>query len=254
MAVKFDKFEEFAEDMDILQSLGDNPNADDGLSSAELKAKFDEGGLKIKAYLLTMIGQMNRMVDDLNRQFEDTGDFLMGGTMQGALDINGNNLTGLAAPVSDTDAVRKMDLDDAYIAIADVQADADTAKEKAENAIPKTGGTMTGALNVLDPTENTNAANKQYVDGKHKTYTATLYASGWSSAAPYFVAISLPNILAADTPHVSPVYSDDLATAMAQKEAWAMVSRAKTEANKITFYCFEDKPTTDIPIQIEVNR
>lgn len=136
MAVKFDKFEEFAEDMDILQRLGDNPNADDGLSSNDLKAKFDEGGLKIKAYLLTMIGQMNRMVDDLNRQFEDTGDFLMGGTMQGSIDFNGHSLYGFSEPVGNTDAVRKIDLDE-------VREIADEAREIAESGTKKYEKTVT---------------------------------------------------------------------------------------------------------------
>lgn len=82
----------------------------------------------------------------------------------------------------------------------------------------------------------------------------TIPASGWSSAAPYTQTVSVAGISADDTPHVSPVYSETLATALAQKEAWGMVSRAKTAANAITFYCFEDRPTTNIPVQIEVNR
>lgn len=84
--------------------------------------------------------------------------------------------------------------------------------------------------------------------------TATLSASNWSSSAPYTQTVSIDGITVEDNPHISPVYSDTLATALAQKEAWEMVSRAKTGANSITFYCFEDKPTTDIPVQIEVNR
>lgn len=86
----------------------------------------------------------------------------------------------------------------------------------------------------------------------HKTIS--LPASGWSGSAPYTQTVAVEGISAEDAPHVSPVYSDALATALAQKEAWEMVSRAKTGVNAITFYCFEDKPTTNIPVQIEVNR
>lgn len=86
----------------------------------------------------------------------------------------------------------------------------------------------------------------------HKTLT--IPASGWSSTAPYTQTVSVEGVNAEDVPHVSPVYSDDLTSALAQKEAWGMVSRAKTVANAITFYCFEDKPSADIPVQIEVNR
>ena len=84
--------------------------------------------------------------------------------------------------------------------------------------------------------------------------TITLPANGWSGSAPYSQTVSVEGINADDNPHVSPVYSDTLATALTQKEAWEMVSRAKSNANAITFYCFEEKPAVDIPVQIEVNR
>ena len=84
--------------------------------------------------------------------------------------------------------------------------------------------------------------------------TATLSSSDWSSSAPYTLTLNVSGILESDYPHISPVYSDTLDTAKTQKEAWEKVSRAKTAADSIIFYCYEEKPTTDIPIQIEVNR
>lgn len=86
------------------------------------------------------------------------------------------------------------------------------------------------------------------------TATATLLASGWSSSTPYSQTVTVAGMLATDNPHISPVYSDTLATAIDQKEAWEAVSKAVTADGTITFSCFEDKPTTDIPIQVEVNR
>lgn len=95
---------------------------------------------------------------------------------------------------------------------------------------------------------------KEYTDSKHFSFNATINA-GWSgSAAPYTNSISDNRILESDNPHVWPVYSEDLTTAVAQMEAWNMVSRGKPSAGKITFYCFEDKPTVAIPIKVEVNR
>lgn len=41
----------FTEDMDIIQKLDDQPNDIGGLSADQLKAKFDEGGNKVKTYL-----------------------------------------------------------------------------------------------------------------------------------------------------------------------------------------------------------
>lgn len=127
------------------------------------------------------------------------------------------------------------------------------------NVLEISGGTMTGPLNVQAPTENANAANKEYVDNyvnsKHFTATATIAASGWNgAAAPYTQTVTVAGVLAADCPHISPVYSDTLAVAKKQKEAWEAVSKAVTADGSILFICFENMPATDIPIQVEVNR
>lgn len=86
----------------------------------------------------------------------------------------------------------------------------------------------------------------------HKT--ATILASSWTSTVPYTQTVSVKGIVVEDKPHISPVYSDDLEIALTQKESWGMVSRAKTNSNTIIFMCFEDKPTVDIDVQIEVYR
>ena len=41
----------FEKDMAIISALDDEPNDVGGLSAADLKAKFDEGGEALKAYL-----------------------------------------------------------------------------------------------------------------------------------------------------------------------------------------------------------
>ena len=131
---------------------------------------------------------------------------------------------------------------------------------------------MTGAINMNGqpisglngPTEDTQAANKAYVDAskeevkayadsKRKTWTATITTT-WSGSGPYTQSVTVSGILASDMPHIMPVYSTTNATAIAQKEAWVCVSKAVTAANSITFTCFEEKPTIAIPVQIEVMR
>lgn len=87
----------------------------------------------------------------------------------------------------------------------------------------------------------------------HVTTTATL-STTWSGSGPYTQALSVAGILSTDAPHIMPVYSTTNSTAITQKEAWACVSKAETSDGTITFTCFEEKPTTAIPIQIEVNR
>ena len=139
---------------------------------------------------------------------------------------------------------------------------ANNAKTTADNALPKAGGTVTGNVAMSgkkvtglgDPTDSGDAVNKGYVDGKRKVFSVTLTVNDWSSAAPYTQVIGIDGILATDYPHITPVYADDIATALAQKEAWSMVCEAESGDDSITFTCFEDKPETAIPLQIEVNR
>lgn len=139
-------------------------------------------------------------------------------------------------------------------------------------ALAASGGDMTGEINMNgkpisglnNPTKDTQAARKGYVDAakkevkaytdsKRKTWTATITTT-WSGSGPYTQSVTVSGILASDMPHITPIYSSDNATALDQKESWACVSKAVTAANAITFTCFEDKPTVEIPIQIEVMR
>ena len=53
----------FTEDMNIIQKLDDQPNDVGGLSADELKAKFDEGGNKLKTFLNnTLIQELNNVI------------------------------------------------------------------------------------------------------------------------------------------------------------------------------------------------
>lgn len=153
--------------------------------------------------------------------------------------------------------------DNAKTAADNANSAAGNAQDTANNALPKSGGAMTGDIdmgskkvtNLSDPTNNGDAANKQYVDGKHKVFTATLTTNDWEgAAAPYKQTIGIEGILESDKPHYFPVYSADNETALAQQEAWNMVCDADTADGSVTFTCFADKPTTAIPVQIEVNR
>lgn len=130
------------------------------------------------------------------------------------------------------------------------------------NALPTSGGAMTGTLSMggnrvsemADPSDMNDAANKGYVDSKRFTATATISTNWAGGSAPYTQAVPVAGVLATDMPHIAPVYSDTFETAIAQREAWLAVSDATSGAGQITFACFEDKPITAIPIQIEVQR
>ena len=129
-------------------------------------------------------------------------------------------------------------------------------------ALPSAGGDVGGPISMGGnkvtelgtPTATGDAATKGYVDGKHISKTATISSAWAGSSAPYTQSISVTGILSTDKPHIAPVYSSALETALPEKEAWAMISKAETSDGTITFTCFEDKPTIAISIQIEVNR
>lgn len=234
---------QFSEDMDIIQKLGDTPGTDNNLDWKQLQAKFDEAGNLLKTYL-------NTIIPLLNAAFSNEGSVITGGTLIGDLDINGNRLFGIGAPTADSDAANKD-----YV---------DTAEANAKNAsLPKAGGTMTGNIdlggnaltNVKAPAAATDAATKGYVDGKRLVLTTTIPASWTGSAEPYTQTISVPGILATDTPHIMPVYTDpDYSVTLAQIEGWSKIVSAFSGDGVIAFYCRPDKPAVAIPIQIEVIR
>lgn len=238
MATKLPSFEE---DMDIIQKLGDTPGTDNNLSAGELKARFDRAGNLLKTYL-------NKIVPMINNVFSGEGNVITGGTLIGDLDMNGNRLFGVRAPAVDADAANKKYVDE-------------TAEAVKKVTLSNAGGTMSGGIdmggnalsNVKTPVSNTDGATKGYVDGKRKTFAATV-GTGWTGSGPYTQTVAIAGILATDMPHVVPVYDADNTTAQAQREAWGCVSRGVAAAGGIQFTCFEDKPETAIPIQIEVMR
>lgn len=118
------------------------------------------------------------------------------------------------------------------------------------------GMSLNGSIiaSVGDPTSPKDAANKDYVDGTHFTRNVTISTVWNGSEPPYTQTVAVEGVLATDNPHVMPVYSDNIATADAQQEAWAMIDRGKPGNGTITFRAKADKPTTNIPIIVEVNR
>lgn len=134
--------------------------------------------------------------------------------------------------------------------------DADTVGKliaQINSKLSTSGDTMTGPLNVPDPTEQTHAANKGYVDTK--VVPITLLASGWAgTAAPYTQTVEVTGLTDDHRAEAHPAYTGILETDLAIKEACAALSYAKMEGNSITFTCLEERPGTDIPVEVEVYR
>lgn len=214
----------FLDDLNIISKLGDYPRSDDGLSTMQFKAKFDEAGLKIQNYINnTLLSYLNQLVD-------------VQALLNGILD---STLTA-----------------------ANKAAPAKTVADKLAEKLGTVGGTLTGILNMSSnritnvgtPTEMTDAATKGYCDAKKFKATVSVPASGWSASAPYTQTVSVEGILETDTPHWGVVYSDDTEAAKEQKEAFAVVDELDTAKGTVTFICLEDKPEVNLTIQLEVNR
>ena len=84
-----------------------------------------------------------------------------------------------------------------------------------------------------------------------KKYTATI-STTWTSNpnGEYTQEITLDGISETDTPTIDLVLSDDVSIAKSQIESWSCVSRITTSTGKLTVYCYDVSPTTEIPIQI----
>lgn len=116
-------------------------------------------------------------------------------------------------------------------------------------------------INVADPEEEDDAVNKKYVDSKVGAVTlsfeVTLNKSNWASTtgdAPYTQSVNVADVLSTDKPHYSVVYSENVETAKAEKDAFALVDDLDTETGKLTFTCFDERPEVNLTIQLEVNR
>ena len=80
--------------------------------------------------------------------------------------------------------------------------------------------------------------------------TATLPIAGWSASAPYTQTVSVAELLENDTPIADVALSDTADTAKAQLEAYGMLGRLTCGAGTITAVCYEDKPTTELVINL----
>jgi hypothetical protein len=191
MAVQIPKL---SDDLDFISKLGDNPNTDNGMSSADLKAQFDKAPNIIKKFINEYV------VPAINNYVVGSGFLpLMGGTMKGNIAMGDKKVTGLGAPADSGDAVNKEYADKLVPKIIPITrggTNADTAEKARENlgaasaqhshkaaditeAIPMSGG-GTGAQNGSDGLAN-------------------LLAAGYMRMSSYQIVASVDNI-PADAP------------------------------------------------------
>lgn len=162
---------------------------------------------------------------------------------------------------------------DAHEAANNAQKAADNAQTAADNAQTAADNAQVTADNAQSSADNALTESKEYTDSKHKDFTVTLTAEGWTGdKAPFTQTVAVEGILETDKPHWGLVYSDDVPTSqedgepeesgadkilelnLAEKDAYAYVDDLETAEGSVTFTCFEDKPEVDLTIQMEVNR
>lgn len=126
-----------------------------------------------------------------------------------------------------------------------------TAKETADGAVKRSGGTMTGPLNLPAPTQNAHAVNKGYVDTK--AVTITLLDNGWTGdTAPYTQSVEIDGLTDEKFAKAYPAWPEALEDKLALSEETAKVRSASRSGSTMTFECWEEKPTLDIPVVVEV--
>ena len=119
---------------------------------------------------------LNAAIDDLQEQVTNMTNGTTplpyvkkaGDSMTGALNMQNNKVTNVAAPAETADAVNKGYVDTAISGL--------TNGTTAMPYVKKAGDTMTGALNLPAPTADANATNKKYVDDKDAVLNAAIQA------------------------------------------------------------------------------
>ena len=140
-----------------------------------------------------------------------------------------------------------------------------------QKALDSNGGTMNGDINMAGnkvtglatPTADGDAANKKFVadtvatavDKTLKRFTVNLNAANWAGdSAPYTQTVTVSGINASDEPVYGPVYSADIGTAQAEKEAYSCIDDLDTANGSVTFTCLDEKPASNVTVQMEVHR
>lgn len=120
--------------------------------------------------------------------------------------------------------------------------------DKLEKTVSVEGG-GTGAKTADEARKNLGAASTAL-------YTANISTS-WTvddEYGGYYQNVTVNGILATDTPMIDIVLGTDVATNIAQIEAWACVTRVTTAANMIKLWANLKKPESSFEIQLKVVR
>ena len=137
--------------------------------------------------------------------------------------------------------------------ITDLNANYDTIDTALLGKVDKVAEAVEDNIAVLDESGNIKDSGEKTSDFVKTIFEEVVITEDWEGEEPpYTQEITLEGIAADNRPVVSPLYDDDLETAIAQQTAWNLIDKIVTDTNKIICYCFTEKPVTAIPIQLWV--
>ena len=212
-------FMKMSKDLDIISNMKDRPwEPPNGLSTAEIKAKFDEAGKLLKNFI-------NSFIDDLAKSTAasnigatvNDGNSRKTTTIQGAIDT----LEGYANSAI-TNSVGTSAIKDAAVTGQKIADDAVTVKKIVDGSV---------------------SGDKLATNAVSTTHSGTLSANGWNgTSAPYVQTVTVEGIFANDEPIIDVLLNANNETAMQEDEQWGNIFKATTSIDKITFYA-KEKPT-----------
>ena len=111
-------------------------------------------------------------------------------------------------------------------------------------------GVANGNMDKVDTALKANADAAAAARSKTKAFTLT--AAGWvGETAPFTQEVAVAGITGIMNPLTDIILSEETDTAIAELEAWGMVSSITTGDGKITARCLEDKPEVDLNLQMK---
>jgi hypothetical protein len=212
------------EDLAFISKLGDYPGSDDNLTTEQFRERFDMAALRIQEYL------NNQLIPGLDQLVDVQA--LINGIL------------------------------DSTLSLPDKAANAKAVGDALAKKLDKTGGNVTGnidmggkrVVNLGEPVNDEDAVRKSYVDKKHEEFQIIVPANAWTGSGPYTQTVALVGILNTDKPHWDVLLSADTATAIAEEEAFSVISKLDTNNGSVLLTCLEEKPDINVTIQMEVNR
>lgn len=87
---------------------------------------------------------------------------------------------------------------------------------------------------------------------KKLTYNTTIDTEWTGEQAPYTKTINLEGMQSTYIPQMDLIYSNDIETAMTEKEEYSKISKIESGQGSVTLTCFEEVPSTSLNVRIEV--